>query len=165
VEYLNTLCPSTLYYIDESGIEHGLYSTHGWSLRGEKIYANVPGSHRERTNIISASQNGKLVAPWVYEKSCTSDLVNVWLKECLLPAIPRGSVLIFDNASFHKSPLTRKLIEDAGCHLLFLPTYSPDLNPIEHIWFVLKSLLRKVLPDSSNPSDTICDYVSQCCVS
>jgi len=165
VEQVKTLDPSKIYYIDESGIDHHLYRTHGWSLRGEKIFADIPGSRRERTCIFSASQKSKLVAPLVFQGSCNSLLVDEWLKTTLLPAVPRGSILVFDNASFHKSPTSRKLIADAGCHLLFLPTYSPDLNPIEHIWFVVKNLLRKALPDSSNPLLSICHCVSQCCFS
>ena len=64
-------------------------------------------------------------------------------------------MIVLDNASFHQSPSTQKLVADAGCELLFLPTYSPDLNPIEHIWAKLKAALRRILPDSKDPALSI----------
>ena len=60
-------------------------------------------------------------------------------------------MIVLDNASFHHSPTTLKLVEEAGFHLLFLPAYSPDLNPIEHFWATLKTRLRKDLPTATNP--------------
>ncbi len=70
---------------------------------------------------------------------------NAWIKGHLLPTLKEGMTIIMDNARFHKSPQTKELIEAAGCTLLFLPPYSPDLNPIEHRWFPLKNQARKIL--------------------
>ena len=72
-------------------------------------------------------------------------MVEAYFSRMLLPSLPRGSVIVLDNASFHRSAGVRSLVEAAGCELLFLPTYSPDLNPIEHIWATLKKLLQKKL--------------------
>ena len=68
----------------------------------------------------------------MFKGTCDTELFNIWLKEILLPKTKKGDVIVMDNASFHKSPTTRKLIEDAGCELVYLPPYSPDLNPIEN---------------------------------
>jgi transposase len=84
---------------------------------------------------------------------------NLWLETILLPSLPRGTTLIMDNAAFHKSLKTKELIEKSGCHLLFLPTYSPDLNPIEHWWHKIKSILRPLI---QNASDTLHNILDQC---
>ncbi|MET0155756.1 MAG: transposase [Rickettsiales bacterium] len=72
-------------------------------------------------------------------------MFNAWLKDHLLPTLKPGMTIIMDNARFHKSPETKELIEAEGCKLLFLPPYSPDLNPIEHKWFPLKNDARKIM--------------------
>ncbi len=72
-------------------------------------------------------------------------LFNIWLKEVLTPQLTPGSVLILNNASFHKSAESRKIVESAGCKLMFLPPYSPDLNPIEKYWANMKNKVREIL--------------------
>ena len=68
------------------------------------------------------------------------------LKKVLLPGLARGTTLVMDNASFHKGADTKRLIQEAKCHLLYLPTYSPDFNPIEHCWNNIKSSLKSFFP-------------------
>ena len=81
----------------------------------------------------------------VFEGNCGRAIVEAYFAMVLLPALRKGSVIVLDNASFHHSAGLRGLVEAAGCGLLFLPAYSPDLNPIEHIWATLKKLLQKKL--------------------
>ena len=152
---LEALAGREVFYLDECGGEHRLHQEYGRAPRGERLYAEVAGGQRRRTSIISVSQNSKLVAPFVFEGSCNRDVVDTYFEKVLLPALPKGSVIVLDNASFHKSPSTQKLVADAGCELLFRPTYSPDLNPIEHLWARLKAALRRLLPESKNPTRTI----------
>ena len=152
---LEGLADRNVFYLDECGVEHRLHQEYGRAPRGERLYAEVAGSRRHRTSLISASQNGRLVAPFVFEGSCNTEVVDTFFEKVLLPALPKGSVIVLDNARFHQSRSTQKLVADAGCELLFLPTYSPDLNPIEHLWAKLKAALRRILPDSHNPTLTI----------
>ena len=159
MRWLERLVGREVFYLDECGVDHRLYREWARAPRGEKIYAEISGGHRKRTSIISASQNSKLVAPFIFEGSCNADVVDAYFEKVLLPQIPKGSIIILDNASFHKSPTTQKLVENAECELLFLPTYSPDLNPIEHVWAKLKTILRGILPTSQDPFSSILNIV------
>lgn len=158
---LEKLDDRTVFYLDECGVDHRLYREYGRSPRGERIYQAVAGKRRERTSIIAASQQNKLVAPLVFQGNCNTEVVDVYFKQVLLPVLPPGSVIVLDNARFHQSPTTQKLVEAAGCQLLFLPTYSPGLNPIEHLWAALKTRLRKDLATAANPFLFIAN-MSQC---
>jgi transposase len=81
-----------------------------------------------------------------FQGTCDTKLFNVWLEQVLIPELKPGQVLILDNASFHKSVESKKLVEAAECKLLFLPPYSPDLNPIEKYWANMKVKVRELLP-------------------
>ena len=158
---LEQLAGQPVFYLDECGVDHRLYREYGRAPKGERIYEAVAGKRRERTSIISASRQGKLVAPLVFQGSCNTEVVDVYFEQVLLPELPPGSVIVLANARFHQSPTTQKLVEAAGCRLLFLPAYSPDLNPIEHLWAAFKTRLRKDLATAANPFLFIAN-MSQC---
>jgi transposase len=82
----------------------------------------------------------------VYQGYCTTKVIEAWLAKFLLPLVRAGQVIVMDNAPFHNSGKIKEIIAEAGCELLFLPTYSPDLNPIEHWWQKVKTAIRKELP-------------------
>jgi transposase len=97
----------------------------------------------------------------VYQGYCNTKVIESWLEKFLLPLVKPGQVIIMDNASFHNSRLIRDLIKKADCELLFLPTYSPDLNPIEHWWNKIKTAIKKQLPLSNFDVHKAVDVVFQ----
>lgn len=83
----------------------------------------------------------------MFDGYCDSKMFEVYLEHCLIPSLSPGKIIIADNAAFHKSLRARQMIEDANCKLIFLPSYSPDLNPIEHEWFPIKNKIRQLLDE------------------
>ena len=107
-------------------------------------------------SFIAAWQQQQLVAPLTFEGHCNRAVFEAWLEQFLLPTIEAGSVIVCDNATFHKGGRIQQLVEAAGCQLLYLPPYSPDMNPIEHQWFVLKNRMRKQI-QSGRPFREVVD--------
>lgn len=87
--------------------------------------------------------NQELIAPLTFEGYCNRNVFVAWLEQCLLPLLQAGQTLILDNASFHKGVQIQALVAAAGCHLLYLPAYSPELNDIEPYWLPLKHRIQK----------------------
>ena len=90
-----------------------------------------------------------------FQGTCQTAVIQTWVEKCLLPVLKQGDCVIWDNATFHQSNAIRQLIENAGCTLLFLPPYSPDLNPIEKFWALLKSTIRTFLESGLSLSNAI----------
>lgn len=139
-----------LYYIDECGLDKYLYREYAYSPRGVAVVGKISGKKFKRTNIIAAKCGNNIVAPMIYEGTTDCVLFDHWFEKLLLKSMPKYSVLIMDNASFHRKPKLRKLAEAADCDILFLPPYSPDLNPIERFWAWLKRKLREILTSCDN---------------
>ena len=137
-----------LVYVDESGIDKYLYREHARAPRSEKVYAKVRGRKFSRVNIVAGICQGKWVAPLEYNGTTDSILFEFWFENCLLNEIDEGSVIVLDNATFHKKSVLPGLAHSYNCEVLFLPPYSPDLNPIEKKWAWLKRTLRKILHES-----------------
>ena len=131
--------------MDEAGTDNTEDYPYGWCERSERFHDLKLGHRTQRISMIAGWCNRAVLAPMTFEGYCNSALVEAWVEQCLVPELKSGQVVVLDNASFHKSALTRQLIEQAGCTLLFLPPYSPDLNKIEKFWARLKHHLRKTI--------------------
>ena len=134
--------------MDECGIAKYLFREYARALRGQKVLGKASGKKFQRINIIAGICQGKWVAPFVYDCSTDADLVEFWFEHCLLKEIKRGKYIVMDNASFHRKTRLIELAAAMNCKVIFLPPYSPDLNPIENKWAWLKHTLRELLPFS-----------------
>lgn len=117
---------------------------YGYALKGKRCFGKHDWNSKKRTNVIGALIGACLLTVCLFETSIDSDIFHSWVKEELVPKLPKNSVLVMDNATFHKRSDTQALIKNAGFTLEYLPVYSPDLNPIEHKWAYAKSLRRKL---------------------
>jgi len=131
-------------YIDESGINEYLFREKGWALRGGQIIGVVPGKKFARINMIAGRCDKEIYAFDIYKHNTNTTSFNAWLEHKLLPAVGPDKLIVMDNASFHKNIKTKEIIEKAKCTLLYLPPYSPDLNPIENFWGWLKGKVRSL---------------------
>ena len=141
-----------LVFIDETWAKTNMAPLRGWSLRGQRLKAKVPFGHcgtnqlvcpMKTMTFIAALRNDRIDAPWVVNGPVNAEVFLHYIKTQLVPTLGKGDIVIMDNLSSHKSPAIRAAIRAAGARLLFLPAYSPDLNPIEQVFAKLKHLLRK----------------------
>ena len=129
-------------YVDETGFDAPLIREYRDNAKGQRITGEGTGKPFARTSLIAGLKNAQAVAPMEFQGYCNTDVVLRWVEEMLFPFLKPGDVVIWDNASFHKSPKLAEILTRAGIGLLFLPPYSPDLNPIEHFWAWLKAWIR-----------------------
>lgn len=142
-------------YIDEAGIDTYLYREYAWSAKGVPVYGRVSGRKYRRTGIVAAQIENKIISPLQYDGTMDSNLFELWFTNYLLPELPICSVIVMDNAAFHRKNRLYQLAQSAGHRLVFLPPYSPELNPIEHFWSWLKRQLRKVLLSHESFDDAL----------
>jgi transposase len=118
--------------------------THGYSLKGTRCYGIHDWGAKGRINAIGALLGGDLLTVSFFESTINTDIFSIWVTQDLLPKLPHNSILIMDNATFHKGKNMKEAIKEAGHTLLYLPVYSPDLNPIEHKWAQAKAKRRQL---------------------
>lgn len=150
-----------LIYVDESGIDQGISRKFARAPRGQKIYGKISGKRIKRQSILAAQVNNKIIAPMIFEGTCYAELFEAWVEQVLVPELQPGQVIIMDNAAFHKSSKTKELIEKAGCELLFLPPYSPHLNPIEQFWGVLKRKVSYLVTETISAIHALCTVLNE----
>ncbi len=132
-----------LAFIDETSLNTKLVKTTGWAPVGQRLIDYAPFGHWHTQTFIAALRCDGLTAPWVIKGAINRDLFNAYVETQLAPTLTRGDVVILDNLSSHKSAYAAEVLKSLGAWFLFLPPYSPDLNPIEMAFAKLKELIRK----------------------
>jgi transposase len=118
----------------------------GWGPCGKRLEQSVPHGHWRTLTFIGALRCDRIDAPWVIDGPINGSFFALYVEKVLVPTLKKGDVVILDNLGSHKGEHARKAIRAAGAHLVFLPPYSPDLNPIEQLFAKLKHLMRKAQP-------------------
>jgi transposase len=132
-----------LVFVDEMGAHTSLAPLYGYSPRGERVYLEVPRNRGKNTALIASMSAGGMGECLAVEGAITKVIFEAYVEQVLTPSLRIGQVVVMDNLSAHKGEKVRELIEARGCELIYLPPYSPDLNPIEEAFSKIKSLLRK----------------------
>ena len=142
-KYQNRIEPERLVFIDETWTKTNMAPLRGWAPVGKRLVAKVPHGHWNTTTFLAALRHDRIEAPWLLEGPIDGESFQEYVDKILVPTLRPGDVVILDNLGSHKGKAVRRLIRAAGAKLLFLPKYSPDLNPIEQVFAKLKHLLRK----------------------
>lgn len=115
----------------------------GWAARGQRLRDKVPHGRWRTLTFIAALRHDRLTAPCLFDGPINGESFRAYITQVLLPTLQPGDIVVMDNLGSHKSRAVREAIRSVGARRLFLPAYSPDLNPIEQVFAKLKSLLRK----------------------
>ena len=135
--------PERFVFLDETGAATNMLRRYGWGPRGERLVDATPHGHWRTTTFIAGLRSTGLVAPLVLDGPMTDEAFLAYVRQFLAPVLSKGDVVVLDNLAAHKVSGVREAIRATGANLLYLPPYSPDLNPIEQAFAKLKALLRK----------------------
>jgi transposase len=132
-----------LVFVDETSTNTKLTKRTGWSPKGERYRTHAPFGKWQTQTFIAGLRCHGMIAPWIVDAPMNGRRFEVWIETQLAPELKPGDVVVLDNVGFHKSERAAELVRQRGAWMLFLPPYSPDLNPIEMAFSKLKALLRK----------------------
>lgn len=138
-----------LVFIDETWTSTNMTRRYGRAPRGQRCAGSAPYSHWQVTTFVGALRRGGICAPMLIDEPMDGDVFLAYVEQVLVPTLSSGDIVILDNLGSHKVAGVQKAIQDAGATVLYLPPYSPDLNPIENFFAKLKALLRKAATRST----------------
>jgi len=134
---------ASFVFLDETGATTNMVRRYGWGTRNERLLDAAPFGHWQTTTFIAGLRATGVTAPLVLDGPMTGQAFRAYVEQCLAPTLSPGDVVVMDNLAAHKVAGVREAIAGAGASILYLPPYSPDLNPIEQMFAKLKALLRK----------------------
>jgi transposase len=152
--------PGRLVFIDETGTTTKMTRLRGRSRRGQRLRATAPFGHWGTQTFIAALRCDGLTAPWIINRPMNRKIFDTYVETQLAPTLQPGDVVILDNLPSHKSEKAKAILKERGAWFLFLPPYSPDLNPIEMAFAKLKAHLRRI---KARTIDTLWNAVGSIC--
>lgn len=152
-KYQGRIDPTRLVFIDETWTKTNMTRTHGWAPRGQRLIDKTPHGHWKTSTFLAALRHDRIEAPCLFDGPINSERFLAYVEQALVPTLKPGDVVIMDNLGSHKSKAVHQAIRKVGARLIFLPKYSPDLNPIEQVFAKLKTLLRKAM---ARTTEAIC---------
>ncbi len=153
--------PSRLVFIDETWVKTNMTRPRGRALRGERLLDKVPHGHWKTTTFLAALRCTGLTAPLVIDGGINGAMFLTWVKKELAPTLQQDDIVIMDNLSSHKVQGVHETIEAVGARILFLPPYSPDLNPIETVFSKFKWAIRSLKKRNIDALWDACGSVSE----
>ena len=136
--------PHRLVFVDECGTRTNMTRLRGRARRGARVRDHAPLRHNGTQTFVAGLRYDRLVAPWLLDGPMNRAAFDVWVETQLAPELRKGDVVILDNLAVHRSPRAAEILRAKGAWFLFLPPYSPDLNPIEMAFAKLKAHLRRI---------------------
>lgn len=140
--------PERLVFIDETWAKTNMTRLRGRSAKGTRLVAAAPHGHWRTSTFIAALRHDRLVAPAVFDGAINGIAFRAYVEQVLAPTLAGGDIVVLDNLASHKVSGVRDAVEARGASLMFLPPYSPDLNPIEPVFSKTKGLIRAAAPRS-----------------
>jgi transposase len=153
VERIGRTPPDKLIFLDESGVTTSMTRLRARCLGGKRIGEGTPGGHWKILTILGAMSLRGMIAAMTIEEATDTDIFLAYVESVLVPVLRPGDVVVMDNLSSLKAAGVRQKIEQAGAEVIYLPPYSPYLNPIEKAWSKLKQLLRTFKPRNKEELD------------
>jgi transposase len=148
--------PERFVFLDETGASTNMTRRYGWGPRSERLVDATPWGHWSTTTFVAGLRASGIVAPWVIGGAMDGAAFRTYVEQVLVPELRKDDVVVMDNLPAHKVAGVREAIRAAGASTLYLPPYSPDLNPIEQVFAKIKAILRKAgartKPLSGTPS-------------
>ena len=156
--------PYRLVFVDETATTTKMTRLRGRARKGARLHGRAPFGHWHTQTFIAGLRADGLTAPWIIDRPMTRQIFNVWVETQLAPTLNRGDVVILDNLPAHKSEKAKEILKERGAWFLYLPAYSPDLNPIEMAFSKLKANLRRIgartIDELWQAVGSICDLYS-----
>jgi transposase len=149
-----------LIFVDETSTNTKLTKRTGWSPKGQRYKTHAPFGKWHTQTFIAGLRCHGMIAPWIVDAPMNGQRFEAWIETQLAPELQPGDVVILDNVGFHKSERAADLVRQCGAWMLFLPPYSPDLNPIEMAFSKLKALLRK---KAARTFEALCKALGDIC--